>query len=398
MKPYFWRGITVHGAEKQGIVHAENRQEAIFQLHQQAIIIRKLAPRHLFMRSRLKIASADLVWFSQQMATLLGAGISLLSALDTLIQSQPKHLALQQFFKIIKMDLSTGFTLSEALSKHPLVFSPLYCQWLQIGELTGRLEILFSHIARHQETRYRLKTQIKQALLYPLLVMGFGVFITTVLLLYVVPQFAHLFQQFNAQLPVATRLVIGLSHFLQQHGWWLLLLSLIIPVSCVYHYRRSLRWRLWIDRILLHLPLMGSLLEASLLTQFASSLAITYGAGIPIVTSLNAIIPTLWNRCYQQALYQIYTAVINGQSLHLAVQSTQCFPELFTQILAIGEQCGQLELMLEKIAIHYTGQLDTTFKNICRLLEPLIMAILGLFVGGLMIAMYLPIIQLGTLI
>ena len=331
------------------------------------------------------------------MATMLKAGVPLLQALDIIAEGfdNPR---MRGLLEDLRQDVMAGSSLTTALRKKPQHFDELYCNLIDAGEQAGALDTLLERVASYREKTQRLKARVRKAMTYPLAVLLVAVIVSAILLLKVVPQFEVMFQGFGAELPALTRGVIGLAEFLRHSGWLLLGGLLAAALGVHQTQRRSPRFRDWLQTRWLDLPVVGPLLRKSAVARYARTLSTTFAAGVPLLEALNSVAGATGNRVFKQAVLVIRQDVCSGMQLHVAMRNSGVFPNLAIQMTAIGEESGALDDMLGNVASYYEDEVETLVDHLTSLLEPLIMAVLGVIVGGLVIAMYLPIFQLGTAI
>ncbi len=343
------------------------------------------------------ISSAELARFTRQLATLLKAGVALLQAFDMLAESC-SNVHLRRLLLALKQAIAAGSSLADALRMHPRCFDALYCNLIAVGEHSGSLDTLLDQVANLQEKRQALQARVKKAMTYPVLVLLVGFGVSAVLLLEVVPQFQSLFAGFGAELPLFTRQVIGVSQWLSDHIGGLLLMAGAGLLAGHWAWRRKPAFKLWALRHALKLPLAGPLLQQVALARFARTLATSFSAGVPLVEALNSVAAACGNPLFEQAVHRLRQEVANGLPLSTAMNASHLFPSLAVQLCVVGETSGRLDDMLDKTASHYETTIDQMLDTLASLLEPLIVLILGVLVGGLVIAIYLPIFQLGDVI
>lgn len=394
-----WEGTNKRGDALKGEMTASSIALLKAELRKQGIhpkkVKRKTAP--LLKKRKKKITQRDITLFSRQMATMLNAGIPLVQAFD-IVGKGLENPTLQDLINSIKTDVESGTTFSEALRKHPVFFNELFCNLVDAGEQSGSLDIMLDRLATYKEKIESLKGKIKKALFYPTAVIVVAFFVTAALLIFVVPQFESLFKGFGAELPALTRIVITLSEFFQAY-WWLIFGALFSGAYAFYKARqRSYRFAHWVDRMMLRFPIIGPILEKAAIARFARTLSITFAAGLPLVDALKAVAGATGNIVFAEATESIRQNVATGQQLQLSMRNTQVFPNMIIQMVAIGEESGSLEEMLSKVADFYEEEVDNAVDGLSSLLEPLIMAFLGVIVGVLVIAMYLPIFKLGSVV
>jgi len=346
---------------------------------------------------RRAIKSADIIDFTQQCRTLLDAGIAILRAIEIIAQCQTRPAMRTLLYQVLQQ-LRAGHSLSHTLANHPDVFDPFYCRLIHAGELASCLPTVLQQLQRYQQKRLTLSRQIKQALFYPLLVLGVAAAVTLGLLLFIVPQFQQLFASFHAQLPLLTRWVIGLSTTLQHYGWQGGALLLTLAIGLKGLYQRYAPVTLYIDQLLLRLPAIGTTLTLALIARFTRTLSTLLSAGVPIPQALHTSRDMMPNRYFQHTTRGVAALISSGQPLNVALQTSPLFSYRVMQMIAIGEQSNRLESMLANIADDTSAQVDHRVARLNDLLEPMIMLLLGGIVGSLIAAMYLPIFQLGAVI
>ncbi|WP_213154067.1 type II secretion system F family protein [Pseudomonas carnis] len=393
---YAWEGINRKGRRVSGQIAGHNLALIKVQLRQQGIrperVRKKSYGLHIF---KTRITPADIALFTRQLATLLKAGIPLLQAFD-IISEGVENLQLRELVKALKQHIASGHPLAAALRQYPRYFDELYCNLVAAGEIAGALETLLERVAIHLEKSQRLKTRIKKAMTYPVAVLVIATGVSTVLLIHVVPQFQNLFAGVNGQLPGFTLAVIALSELLQQ-AWWMLGLGVgAIMVAGHHAYRTYPGFRHWLAAGLLKVPVAGKLLHKSAVARYARTLSTTFAAGVPLVQALGSVAGAVGNGPFKQAIERMRHDVSAGMQLNQSMHNSGLFPGMAIQMTAIGEESGTLDRMLEKVANHYESDVDTLVDNLTSLMEPLIMVVLGGIVGALVVAMYLPVFQLGT--
>lgn len=395
---YRWEGTDRTGTKTKGETSAESQAMIRALLHRQGItagnIRRKKQRGRSFGQS---VKALDIMLFTRQLASLIKAGISLLHALDVIAEGVERP-AMRQLVSDLKQDISAGTSLANALRKKPAQFDALFCNLIDAGEQAGALDVLLERIATYKEKNQALKKKINKAMTYPIAVLIVAVLVCAILLLEVVPQFQRVFSSFDAQLPALTLWVITLSQGLQDHLPGLVLSVCLVVAGLRYRYKHSEPLRQNIDKWLLKMPVIGNLLHLSTIARFARTLATTIGAGVPLLEALNAVAGTTGNHVYKDAVLQLKYQVATGSQIHVAMAATGVFPGMAIQMTAIGEESGTLENMLDHLATYYENEVDTLTDSLTTLMEPAIMLVLGVMVGGLVIAMYLPIFQLGQVI
>jgi type IV pilus assembly protein PilC len=396
---FIWEGLDRNGSRTKGEVSARSEITARAVLRRQGIRVVKIKkkPKPLFGGPRKKITPKHIAVFSRQLATMLSAGVPLVQAFDIVGRGHDNP-AMQDLLLGIKADVETGTTLAEALSKHPVHFDELFCNLVRAGEQAGVLETLLHKVADYKEKTESLKGKIRKALTYPAAVVVVAVIVTTILLIFVVPTFDDLFKSFGAELPAFTQLVIDLSRWLQD--WWYLVFgSLGAAVTAFVKARqRSPAFNHLLDRLALGAPVVGAVLHKAAVARFARTLSTMSAAGVPLVEALQSVAGATGNIIYGEAVMRMRDDVSIGQQLQMSMRQANLFPHMVMQMVAIGEESGSLDSMLSKVADFYEEEVDNAVDSLSSLLEPLIMAVLGVLVGGLVIAMYLPIFKLGSVV
>ena len=398
-QPYHWQGVNKNGQAVSGLMHEPSLLAVKYQLQRQGIqatrVQRQRAP--LFGGLKKAITGADIAIITRQLATMLHAGLPLVQSLRLISRSATKP-TLTQLLTQLANDVENGLPLSSALVQFPDQFNNLYRDLVRAAEQMGAMAHVFEQLADYAEKAQQLKVKIKKALFYPTIVLLVAAVVTALLLLWVIPQFEAMYADFGAPLPWFTQVVINLSRGLQAYGGYLLLALILLGYSFIKAKRRSSQLRNSQDRFLLKLPVLGSILQKAALTGFSRTLAATFAAGIPLVEGLGLAAGACGNHVYHQAVLQMRGEVMAGIPLHLALGSSQLFPDLLVQLAMIGEETGMIDDMMHKVASIYEAEVDTTVDALASLIEPIMMLVLGILVGGLVIAMYLPIFSLGNVI
>jgi type IV pilus assembly protein PilC len=395
--PFLWEGRDRRGNRVQGRVTASNRHAVWLDLQKQGIVPIKVKPETISLGQRKKPTANDIAVFFRQLSTMLAAGIPLVQSFEIIGAGHEKP-TMQSLILDIKSQIESGLTLAEALGKHPLYFDKLAVNLVHAGEHSGALESLLDKIATYKEKTEAIKKKIKKALFYPVMVLAIAVIVTIILMVFVVPQFEELFKGFGAALPPFTQLLIDVSRFVQHNG---LLLAASIGGSIwafLYTLRRSRPMQEQMDRLVLKLPIVGPILTKAAIARYARTLATTFAAGVPLVEALNSVAGATGNIVYETAVLQMKDEVATGQRLQRAMNQTGLFPNMVVQMIAVGEESGSLDQMASKVADFYELEVDTAVDSMSSLLEPLIMAVLGVIIGGMVIAMYLPIFKLGSVV
>lgn len=395
---YSYKGVNRRGKKIDGEIRGTSIAEVKALLRQQGVTPSKVKrkPKSLFGDGK-KIKPVDIAIVTRQIATMLGAGVPLVQSID-LIANGAENKSLRQLMQKISVKIQAGLPLSDVLREYPKYFDELYCDLVKSGEQSGALDRIFDRIAIYKEKSEALKSKIKKALFYPTAVLVIASIVTSVLLIFVVPQFAEIFAGFGAELPAFTQLVLNLSETLQEY-WWLVLLLVIATIMATKQlYGKSLKFRTAADTLLLKLPVLGPILNKSAVARFARTLSTTFAAGVPLIEALESAAGASGNEVYRNAILEVRQEVSSGNQMYHAMQSTQVFPEMVIQMVSIGEESGALDDMLSKVAGIYEQEVDDAVEGLTSLLEPVIMAVLGVVIGGLIVAMYLPIFSLGSVV
>ena len=395
--PYNWEGKDKKGNKVRGKTLAVNEQAVRQELRRQNIVPIKVKKQRNLFSSGGKITPLDIAIFSRQLATMLASGIPLVQAFEIVGVGHDKP-AMQKLILDIKVSVEGGSSLHESLAKHPLYFDDLYINLVEAGEQAGALESLLDKVATYKEKTEALKKKIKKALFYPTAVLVVAVIVTFILLLFVIPQFEELFKGFGADLPAFTRMVIDMSKFVQ--AYWPMMAVIVGGGIFVFAYfkKRSRALRHFLDRMSLKIPIIGPILTKAAIARYARTLSTMFSAGVPLVEAMESVAGATGNIVYETAVMRMRDEVATGQRLQRAMENTALFPNMVVLMIAVGEESGSLDAMAAKVADFYELEVDTAVDGLSSLLEPLIMAILGVLVGGLVIAMYLPIFKLGAVI
>jgi len=398
MGSFTWEGTDRKGTKVKGEMTGLNPALIKAQLRKQGINPTRVRKKSvsLFGKGK-KIKPMDIALFTRQLATMMSAGVPLLQAFD-IIGEGFDNPNMRKLVDDIKQDVAAGNSLANSLRKQPQYFDDLYCNLVDAGEQSGALETLLDRVATYKEKTEALKKKIKKAMTYPAAVIVVAVIVSAILLIKVVPQFQSVFEGFGAQLPAFTLMVIAISEVLQE--WWLLVLGGLFVLAFVlrHFYKKSEKFRDATDRGLLKIPLVGSILYKSAIARYARTLATTFAAGVPLVDALDSVAGATGNVVFRNAVEKIKGDVSTGMQLNFSMRTTGVFSSMAIQMTAIGEESGSLDEMLSKVATFYEDEVDNMVDNLTTLMEPMIMAVLGVLVGGLIIAMYLPIFQLGSVV
>jgi type IV pilus assembly protein PilC len=395
--PFTWEGKDKRGTRVKGKSLAPDETALRADLRRQGIAPSKIRKQSQAFKSGGKVKAEDIAVFARQLATMLAAGIPMVQAFEIVGNGNDKP-AMQRLILDIKSEVEGGTSLHEALGKHPLYFDDLFVNLVQAGEQAGALESLLDKVATYKEKTEALKKKVKKALFYPAAVLVVAVVVTIILLIFVIPQFESLFKGFGADLPAFTQMVINLSKFVQAQG---IFIGAVVGGSIyafTYFYKRSRKMRQSIDRMMLKFPIIGPILNKSAIARYARTLSTMFAAGVPLVEALESVAGATGNIVYEDAVMKMRDEVATGQRLQRAMDNTGLFPNMVISMIAVGEESGSLDEMSGKVATFYEAEVDNAVDSMSSLLEPLIMAILGVLVGGLVIAMYLPIFKLGSVV
>jgi type IV pilus assembly protein PilC len=390
-----WEGKDKNGKVVRGEVRSGGEAQVSAQLRRQGVLVTKVKKRR--MRGGSSIKQKDIAIFTRQLATMMKAGVPLLQSFDIVARgaSNPR---LTKLLTDIRTDVETGTSLSVAFRKHPLQFNALYCNLVEAGEQGGILEQLLERLAIYEEKTLQLKNKIKSALIYPIAVMVVAFVVLTVIMLFVIPAFKEVFTSFGADLPAPTLAVMWLSE--QFVTYWWLIFGVLIGGGYFFlqTWRRSERMQMVMDRLFLRLPIFGDLIRKAVLARWTRTLSTMFGAGVPLVEALDSVGGAAGNAVYQIATEQIQKEVSTGTALTMAMQNTGVFPTMVLQMTSIGEESGSLDHMLGKAAEFYEDEVDEMVKGLSSLMEPFIIVILGVLIGGIVVSMYLPIFKLGAVV
>ncbi len=395
---FAWEGTDKKGNRIKGKSIAANEVAVKADLRRQGIAPIKIKKQGAIGGNKgKKITPGDIAFFSRQIATMMSAGVPLVQSFD-IIGKGHENPRMQQLVLDIKASVEGGNSLAEALGKHPLYFDDLFVNLVDAGEQAGALEALLDKVATYKEKTEAIKKKIKKALFYPAAVLGVAFIVTAILLVFVIPQFENLFKGFGADLPAFTLFVVNLSHFVRDKGVFILAGIAAAGSTFFYFKRRSRKFREFLDRLALKLPIVGMILTKSAIARFHRTLQTMFAAGVPLVEALESVSGATGNIVFEQAVLHMRDQVSTGQQLNLAMSQTGLFPNVTVQMIAIGEEAGSIDNMAGRVADFYEEEVDNAVDSLSSLMEPLIMAVLGVLVGGLVIAMYLPIFKLGSVV
>jgi type IV pilus assembly protein PilC len=395
--PFQWEGTDRAGKKIKGKLVAVSESAVRSELRRQGVVPTRVRKQSTLFAKTGRVRAEDIAIFSRQLATMMTAGIPLVQSFD-IIGAGHENPAMQKLILAIKADVEGGTALANALARHPLQFDDLFVNLVAAGEQAGALETLLDKIATYKEKTEAIKKKIKKALFYPAAVVVVAIVVTAILMIFVIPEFESLFQGFGADLPAFTRMVIDISNFVRTQGWLLLAAIIGSIVGFLHAKKRYRKVQHTVDRIALKLPVIGTILNKSAIARYARTLATTFAAGVPLVEALESVSGACGNIVYETAVLKMRDEVATGQRLQRAMENTDLFPNMVNQMIAVGEESGSLDEMSSKVADFYEEEVDNAVDSMSSLLEPLIMSILGVLVGGLVIAMYLPIFKMGQVV
>lgn len=390
---YSWEGTDKKGKRIKGEMKASGEAFVKATLRRQGVNVLKISKRSGF-KSGGKVTDKDVTLFTRQLATMMKAGVPLLQAFD-IVGKGHNNQAVSKLLGDIKADVETGSSLSQAFRKYPLYFDALFCNLVGAGEQAGILDSLLDRLATYKEKILAIKGKIKSALFYPVSIIIVAFVITAVIMIFVIPAFKELFSSFGADLPAPTLIVMAISDFFVSY-WWAIFGSIGGALwFFFYTWKRSEKMQATMDRLLLKLPLFGHLIRIATIARFARTLSTMFAAGVPLVEALDSVAGASGNRVYYDATKRIQSEISTGTSLTVAMQNSEVFPNMVLQMVSIGEESGALDSMLSKVADFFEAEVDDAVEALSSLMEPIIMVVLGVLIGGLVIAMYLPIFKMG---
>ena len=394
---FVWEGTDKRGVKMKGEQSAKNANFLRAELRKQGITpnVVKVKPKPLFGSAGKTISAKEIAFFSRQLATMMKSGVPMVSSLE-IIEGGQKNPRMGKMVQQIRFDIEGGSSLYEAISKHPVQFDELYRNLVRAGESAGVLETVLETIASYKENLEALKGKIKKALFYPTAVIAVAILVCAVILIFVVPTFEETFASFGTELPYFTQMVIGMSRFMV--SWWWLILALVVGAGFLgmYMFKRSPAFQHAVDRLILRVPVIGQIMHNSSIARFARTTAVTFKAGVPLVEALDTVAGATGNSVYEKAVHRMRDDVSVGYPLNMAMKQTQQFPHMVVQMTAIGEEAGALDNMLFKVAEYYEQEVNNAVDALSSLIEPFIMVIIGVLVGGLVVALYLPIFKVAA--
>ncbi|MBP3973615.1 type II secretion system F family protein [Pseudoxanthomonas spadix] len=396
---FVWEGTDKRGTKMKGEQEARNANMLRAELRSKGITptVLKPKPKPLFGAAGKPIKPADIAFFSRQMATMMKSGVPIVTSLE-IIGEGHKNPRMKKMIGAIRTDIEGGSSLSEAISKFPVQFDELYRNLVRAGEGAGVLETVLDTIANYKESTEALKGKIKKAMFYPAMTVAVALIVSAILLIFVVPSFETVFRDFGADLPAFTKMIIAASNFATSY-WWLAAIVLVGGgIATVMAFKRSAAFQHLVDRVILKVPVIGQIMHNSAIARFSRTLAVTFKAGVPLVEALDTISGATGNTVYEKAVLRIRDDVSVGYPVNMAMKQVNLFPHMVIQMTAIGEEAGALDTMLFKVAEYYEQEVNNAVDALSSLIEPAIMVILGVLVGGMVIGMYLPIFKLGAVV
>ena len=399
LQPFVWVGTDKRGVKMKGEQLAKNANLLRAELRRQGINPGQVKPKSkpLFGAAGSPVKAKDIAFFSRQMATMMKSGVPIVSSLD-IIASGHKNPRMKKLVDTIRTDIEGGSSMHEAISKHPVQFDELYRNLVRAGEGAGVLETVLDTVATYKENIEALKGKIKKALFYPIMVVVVAMLVSGIMLVFVVPQFEDVFKSFGAELPAFTQMVVNLSRFMVSWWWLMLLVAIGTGVGLVMSYKRSPKMQHAMDRFVLKVPVIGQIMHNSAIARFSRTTAVTFKAGVPLVEALGIVAGATGNTVYEEAVLRMRDDVSVGYPVNMSMKQTNLFPHMVIQMTGIGEEAGALDAMLFKVAEYYEQEVNNSVDALSSLLEPMIMVFIGTIVGGMVIAMYLPIFKLGAVV
>lgn len=393
---YSWEGTDKKGKRVKGEMKATGEAFVNATLRRQGITVAKVR-KSRGLKSGGKVSDKDVTLFTRQLATMMKSGVPLLQAFD-IVGKGHSNPAVAKLLGDIKADVETGSSLSQAFRKYPLYFDNLFCNLVGAGEAAGILDSLLDRLATYKEKILAIKGKIKSALFYPIAIIVVAFVITAIIMIFVIPAFKELFSNFGADLPAPTLVIMAISDFFVSY-WWAIFGSIGGGLwFFFYTWKRSEKMQATMDRLFLKMPIFGEIIRKATIARFSRTLATMFAAGVPLVEALDSVAGASGNKVYYDATKQVQGEISTGTSLTVAMQNTEVFPNMVLQMVAIGEESGALDSMLSKVADFYEGEVDDAVEAMSSLMEPIIMVVLGTLIGGMVVAMYLPIFKMGQVV
>lgn len=397
LSTFVWEGVDKRGIKMKGEQASKNANMLRAELRRQGITpnVVKAKPKPLFGAAGRTITPKEIAFFSRQMATMMKSGVPIVSSLE-IIEGGQKNPRMKKMVGQIRADIEGGSSMTEAISKHPVQFDELYRNLVRAGESAGVLETVLDTIANYKENIETLKGKIKKALFYPAMVIAVAIIVSAILLIFVVPQFEETFKGFGAELPAFTQMIVAMSRFMVS-WWWLILIVVAGSLFlAIFMFKRSPAFQHFLDRAILKIPVIGQIMHQSAVARFARTTAVTFKAGVPLVEALDTVAGATGNTVYEKAIHRIRDDVAVGYPLNMSMKQVNLFPHMVIQMTAIGEEAGALDTMLFKVAEYFEQEVNNAVDALSSLIEPFIMVVIGVLVGGMVIGMYLPIFKLAS--
>ena len=399
LNTFVWEGVDKRGVKMKGEQTSKNANMLRAELRRQGITpnVVKVKPKPLFGSAGKTITPKEIAFFSRQMATMMKSGVPIVSSLE-IIEGGQKNPRMKKMVGDIRADIEGGSSMTEAISKHPVQFDELYRNLVRAGEGAGVLETVLDTIANYKENLETLKGKIKKALFYPAMTIAVAIIVSAILLIFVVPQFEETFKGFGAELPAFTQMIVAASRFMVSWWWAILLIVVGAIFGGLFFFKRSPAFQHFVDRAILKIPVIGTIMHNSAIARFARTTAVTFKAGVPLVEALDTVAGATGNTVYEKAVHRMRDDVAVGYPMNMAMKQTALFPHMVIQMTAIGEEAGALDTMLFKVAEYFEQEVNNAVDALSSLIEPMIMVVIGVLVGGMVIGMYLPIFKLAATI
>jgi len=393
---FVWEGVNQKRITTAGEIEAPTLSQARALLRQRGFRVTKIKRKAKPLFSGAKaIKTEDISFASRQMATMIGAGIPIAQTMRAIGKGHENG-SVEKLMLDLSRDVESGTALSVALSKHPIHFNRLFTSLTEAGEESGKLDVMLDRVATYNEKIEAIKSKVKSALMYPTIVLFIAALVSVLLLLFVIPQFEQLFKDFGADLPTLTRIIVDMSKWMQAHWYKAVLVIIVAVAGFIFAYKRSEKLQFAMDRLMIRLPVFGVILRKSALARFARTLAIIFSAGVPLVDGMDTVGAATGNRVYQKAVNDVKNDISTGRSLESAMLSTKVFPNMMLQMVASGEESGELETMLDKVADFFEREVDDAVEALSSLIEPLMIVLLGGIIGTMVLAMYMPIFKMAA--
>lgn len=401
MPIYIWKGINIHGEKRKGQIEAVD--EAGVRAHLKRLRIEETSirekPKDLLENIKFfrpKVKGKDVVVFTRQLSTMIDAGLPLVQCLQILARQQDNP-TFKEMLTAIQADVETGTTLADSMRKHPKVYDSLYCNMIEAGELGGILDTILQRLANFKEKAMALQKRIKGAMTYPVICLGICILVLAIILIFVVPVFDKMFKDFGSTLPAPTQMVVNLSNAVKSY-WWAIFAIVLLFVWIFKKYYNTERGRLQVDHMLLWSPVIGDLVRKVAVSKFTRTLSTMLQSGVPILDALGVVARTAGNKVIERAIVRVSAAIAEGRPIAEPLEESQVFPPMVVQMINVGESVGALDTMLEKVADFYDAEVDQAVDNLTAMIEPFMMVFLGGVIGGLVVAMYLPIFQIASVV